>query len=257
METRLNGRVVVVTGASSPIGSEIARGLAREGARVVLHYHRNASTAAALGESLRCPTVGADLTDEKAVVALFDRARSEGPVEGWVHAVGVRPEGAEAAGQVSLGRWRRTLDGNLTAAFLCFRQFLLSMERAISPFAVIIGSTAGSFGEEGFLDYAAAKGALSGGFLATAKIELARVHPKGRINAVIPGWTLTPRNESVARDEARRNRVMQTMPLRRLATPADVAAAALFFCSDALSGHLTGETLTVAGGMEGRVLHPA
>lgn len=257
MNAELAGKNVVVTGASSAIGQEIARALAKEGARLVLHYHRNGTALDSLREELGADValVGADLTTERGARAVFDAAVARGPVEGWVHAVGLRPQGAQSAAELDLDRWKEILDGNLTAAFLCLREWLRAFSRAepVAPGAVLVGSTAGTVGEAGFLDYASAKGALVSGFLATAKNELTRVHRLARINAVVPGWTLTPRNEAVARDEEKRVRVLQTVPLRKLATPTDVAAAVLFLCSP-LSGHLTGQVLTVAGGMEGRVL---
>ena len=110
-------------------------------------------------------------------------------------------------------------------------------------------------GEAGHADYAAAKAALTYGFVQSLKNELCRLTPRGRINVICPGWTLTPRVATVTQDHARMRRVLQTIPLRKIARPRDVAMAAVFLASDRLSGHMTGQVLPVSGGMEGRVLY--
>jgi 3-oxoacyl-[acyl-carrier protein] reductase len=82
------------------------------------------------------------------------------------------------------------------------------------------------------------------------------VAPRGRVNVVCPGWTLTAEKETTvfANPEGVR-RTLQTLPLRKLARPEDVANAVVFLASPALAGHVTGEALTVSGGMDGRVLY--
>ena len=75
-----------------------------------------------------------------------------------------------------------------------------------------------------------------------------------RVNAVAPGWTVSPMTRGLLEpDDVRR--ITKTMPLRKVATPDDVAALVVVLASERLSGHVTGSLVTVAGGMEGRVLH--
>ena len=74
------------------------------------------------------------------------------------------------------------------------------------------------------------------------------------MNLVEPGWTVTPMAEATLEASDAIDAVTRTMPLRRVASPADVAAAVLYLASPALARHVSGETITVAGGMEGRVL---
>jgi 3-oxoacyl-[acyl-carrier protein] reductase len=119
----------------------------------------------------------------------------------------------------------------------------------------LIGSTAGVFGEAGHADYAAAKSAVIRGLLLSLKNEVVRVAPRARVNAVAPGWTRSPMTRREVEDPSLVDRVTRTMPLRKVATPEDVAAQVVILASDELSGHLTGEVVVVAGGMEGRVLH--
>src|SRR5262249_9643991 len=151
--------------------------------------------------------------------------------------------------RLSLERWNTTLAVNLTSVFLCVRAFCRGVERhgLREPAAVLIGSTAGQVGEAGHADYAAAKAALCYGLVKTLKNELARLAPRGRVNVVAPGWTLTPEKEqTVFANPAGVRRTLQTLPLRKLARPEDVANAVAFLASSKLAGHVTGEVLTVS-----------
>ena len=85
--------------------------------------------------------------------------------------------------------------------------------------------------------------------------ELARLAPRGRVNVVCPGWIVTPMTADFAADSERVRRVLQTIPLRKVGRPHDVAAAVVYLASDHLAGHVSGQVLTVAGGMEGRLLY--
>ncbi len=125
---------------------------------------------------------------------------------------------------------------------------------------VLIGSTAGVFGEAGHADYASAKSALSHGLTLTLKNELARLAPHtrdycgGRVNCVCPGWVVSPMSRGALARTADVGRVTATMALPQLARPDDVANAAVFLASDRLARHITGQVLMLAGGMEGRLI---
>ena len=88
------------------------------------------------------------------------------------------------------------------------------------------------------------------------KNEVVRVAPNARVNAVCPGWTESPMTRDTLADPELVTRVTRTMALRKVATPEDVARQIVVLASDELSGHVTGQVVTVAGGMEGRLLHP-
>ena len=120
------------------------------------------------------------------------------------------------------------------------------------------GSTAGQFGEReaGHADYAAAKLALIHGLLLSLKNEVVRVAPRARVNAVCPGWTASVDDaRTTLADPTVVDRITRTMALRKVGRPGDVARQVVTLASDAISGHVTGQVVTVAGGMEGRVLH--
>jgi 3-oxoacyl-[acyl-carrier protein] reductase len=151
-------------------------------------------------------------------------------------------------------RWRSTLDANLTATFLTARAFLREVARSGHGSLVLVGSTAGLIGEAGHADYAAAKSAVVGGLLLSLKNEVVRVAPSARVNAVCPGWTESPMTRGALEPE-RVAEITRTMALRKVAQPEDVARQIVALASDEISGHVTGQIVVVAGGMEGRVVH--
>jgi 3-oxoacyl-[acyl-carrier protein] reductase len=257
METGLGGKSVLVTGASGGIGSACARAFAAEGARVFLHYHEGRDRADAVAEELGgAPLFGADLRREDDVDALFAAVVAEfGSLDVCVAVAGRWPEEDVPVWRLPLERWEETLQANLTVSFLTARAFLRQVERSGHGSLVLIGSTAGLFGEAGHADYAAAKSALVHGLLLSLKNEIVRIAPLGRVNAVCPGWTESPMTRSTLTDPDVVTRATRTMPLRKVAQPQDVARQVVILASDELSGHVTGQVVTVAGGMEGRVLH--
>ena len=252
MDTGLAGKRVLVTGGAGGIGSACVRAFAAEGAEVVVHYNTSRERADELAAEIGGVAVQADLTDEAQVDALFAVA---GDLDVCAAVAGYWPRDDEPVWQLPLERWHATLDANLTATFLTARGFLRCVERTGRGNLVLVGSTAGRFGEAGHADYAAAKGALQGGLLLSLKNEIVRIAPNGRVNAVAPGWTYSPMTRGEL-DPAFVERLSRTMALRKVAVAEDVARAVVVLASDELSGHVTGELITVAGGMEGRTVHP-
>ncbi len=247
METGLNSKRVLVTGGSGGIGAACVAAFLAEGAHVTCHYRSGRERAEATGAQA---VVGADLTVEAEVDRMFDEA---GPFDVCAAVAGVWPAPYVPASELSLERVRETFDANFTATFLTARGFLRQLgEREGS--LVLVGSTAGIFGEAGHADYAAAKSAILFGLLNSLKNEVVRFNPRTRVNAVAPGWTVSAMTERVLDEELVR-RVTRTMPLRKVAVAEDVAAQIVALASPVISGHVTGQIVTVAGGMEGRVLH--
>ena len=224
---------------------------------MLVHYHRGEERARAVSEELGgAPLAQADLTSERDVERLFDEARTTlGGVDVCAAVAGMWPSEDVPVWELPLERWEETLRANLTATFLVARAFLREVERTGRGSLVFVGSTAGVFGEAGHADYAAAKSAITGGLLLSLKNEIVRVAPSGRVNAVAPGWTETPMTRGHV-DPGQVQAVSRTMSLRKVASPEDVATQVVVLSSDTLSGHVTGQLVLVAGGMEGRTIHP-
>jgi len=256
MELGLEGTAVLVTGAAGGIGTATARALAAEGVKVGVHYFSSAGAAERLAEEIGGVALQADLRDEAQADALVPRALAAlGRLDGCVANAGTWDPGDVPIIRMPMERWRKTIEDNLTATFLTARAFMRHVEATGAGSLVLVGSTSGIFGEAGHADYSAAKGAMTSGLLPTLKNEMAHIAPEGRVNLVAPGWTVTPMTEHELTQETV-ERVTATMALRKVATAADVARAIVFLLSPLTAGHVTGEVITVAGGMEGRLLHP-
>jgi 3-oxoacyl-[acyl-carrier protein] reductase len=266
METGLAGKVVMITGASGGIGSAIAVQFASEGAKLILHYRSNRGNAEALQKKLRSVDsfiVHADLAKEVDVRRMFAQSikRFE-RVDTVIVNAGSWESRDVPLHQMSLRQWQHTFDNVLTSAFLTMREFFQIAAKQKRGNAVLISSTSGVFGEAGHADYSAAKSAMAFGLTRTLKNEMAKLVPTtrnycgGRVNCLCPGWTIVPRTSEKLKDTKAIRRVTSTMALPKIGLPNDVAGAAVFLSSDKLAGHITGQTLIIAGGMEGRLLWP-
>jgi len=262
LETGLKGKTVLISGASGGIGSEIVRGFDREGSRQVLTYladERGKIEIEQLQETLTGDyiTFPADLATEQEVEALFKKAEETyGRIDILVACAGVWSDTKNVADR-TLEEWNRTFQLNSTADFLLTRGFFRNLRKYKGDNAsvVYIGSTAGMIGEAYHHDYAATKSAIIYGLTQSLRVEILDYAKRGRVNAVCPGWCATPIHKDNLKDKQFIHRITATIPLRKLASPKDIAKAVLYMASDELSGHVTGEVLSVSGGMNGRLLH--
>jgi 3-oxoacyl-[acyl-carrier protein] reductase len=264
MDLQLDDATVLITGASGGIGRALARAFAAEGARLVLHAHRGGAGLAAFIEAQgwgeRALQVEADVRDPAQVDRMFAQARARfGRVDVAVANAGVWPPEGRALDQLPTTRIEDTIAVNLLGAAWTARAWMAGL-RQTGPrpdgrgaALLLIGSTAGRFGEAGHADYAMTKSALHG-LMRSLKNEVVHLDPYARVNTVEPGWTVTPMAEAALEAPGTIAGVAATMPLRQLARPLDIARACVVLASPAASRHVTGEVLTVAGGMEGRQL---
>jgi 3-oxoacyl-[acyl-carrier protein] reductase len=264
METGLSGFAVAITGASGGIGESLVDAFGAEGCALALHArtrgHELASLVARKGLAARSLCQQADLRSEAEVERAFDAWTARfGRVDVCVANAGIWPADSEPLQRMAPARVREVIEVNLLGALWTARAFLRALERTgprpdgHGASLLLIGSTAGRFGEAGHVEYAASKAALHG-VVRSLKNEIVHLDPAARVNLVEPGWTRTPMAEASLAERDVVERVMSTRPLRQLAEPRDVARICVALASPLIARHVSGEVVTVAGGMEGRLL---
>ncbi|MFL2951995.1 MAG: SDR family NAD(P)-dependent oxidoreductase [Candidatus Thalassarchaeaceae archaeon] len=254
METGLEGKVVLVTGGAGGIGQAICRKFAEEGANVAVHFYTSSEEAESLAKEIGGFAVRADLrVPSQADEMVAEVISKMGNIDVCVANSGSYPTEPKPMWEIDEERWNSTIMSNLGVAANTSRSFLSHASSRGSGSLVLVGSTAGVYGEAGHSDYAAAKGAITTGLLLSLKNEVSHLGSV-RVNAVAPGWTLTQKKVETGLDEGVMERAKSTMALKKLATPNDVAMAIIYLSSEEVAGHITGEVIEVAGGMEGRLV---
>jgi len=244
---RLAGKVAIVTGAASGFGAGIARRFVAEGAKVIVADVNGEGAkrlAGELGESAR--GVSADVSSDADVAALAEAATAfGGRIDILVNNAGVGqlPMALETVGE---GEFDRLFAVNAKSVYLTARHIVPAMKAAKAGAILNIASTGGVSPRPNLTWYNATKGWMITATRAMA-IELARFGI--RVNAINPVAGDTPLLATFMGEDTpeARQRILSTIPLRRLSTPADVANAAVFLCSDEAS-MITGVALEVDGG---------
>lgn len=263
MDLALTGKTVLITGASGGIGRATTEAFAAEGAQLVLHGRSNFRALDEWRERQpwrdRSLALPGDLTRPAEATDLFERAQARfGRVDVVIANAGVWPPEDLRLDQIPEERIRRTIEVNLLGSIWTARAFFRMLARlgpcpkGCGSSLTFIGSTAGRFGERWHVDYAASKSALYG-LVRTLKNEIVTLDPYGRVNMVEPGWTVTPMARDVLALPGTIDRILRTTPVQQLATPEDIARTVVFLSSPLAARHISGEILTVSGGMEGRV----
>jgi 3-oxoacyl-[acyl-carrier protein] reductase len=238
----LSGRTALVTGASGGIGEAIARQLHAQGATVVLAGRRRdalAALAEALGERTRIEL--ADLAEPAAAEQLIAAADAGGGVDVLVNNAGLTRD--NLALRLKDEDWQTVLDVNLSAAFRLIRAALRGMMRRRWGRIVNVTSIVALTGNPGQANYAAAKA----GMIGMSKSLAAEVASRGiTVNCVAPGFIQTAMTDALS--EQQRARLLERVPLGRLGSGADVAAAVAYLVS-AEAAYVTGQTVHVNGGM--------
>ena len=253
MNSDLEGKVVLVTGGAGGIGSVISKSFAEQGAKVIVHYNDSKENAEKISKEINGFAIKADLTDSEQSKELFNSIiQREGKIDICIANAGKYPKDYAPLWEIESDRWNNTVSTNLSLTYNTSRYFLKHAAETKKGSLVLIGSTAGLYGEAGHADYAAAKGAITSGLLRTMKNDAAQIGNGVRVNAIAPGWTVSQKKIDEGLDQTRVNRITSTMSLKKLAKPEDVANSAIMLASDSLSGHITGQVIEIAGGMEGR-----
>lgn len=244
---RFENQTAIVTGAGRGIGEAIAKRLASEGARVAC-ISRSESNSAKVAEAINAEFPGAakayavDVADKAAVEAAAAQILADfGKADILVNNAGITRDGL--AMRMSEEDWDAVIDTNLKGAFNFIQAVMRPMIKARSGRIINIASVAGLMGNAGQANYAASKAGLIG-LTKTLARELA-----GRnitVNAVAPGFIKTDMTDVLP--ESIKTGVVGQIPLGRFGNPEDIAAAVAFLAS-AESGYVTGQVLTVDGGM--------
>ncbi len=244
--------VILITGASRGIGAATARLAAERGLDVAVNFTRDAHVAQAvvddcLASGVRAIAVQADVADEAAVVAMFDRVTDElGAIDVLVNNAGILHTHMRFD-EMTVDRWREVLDVNVIGAFICAREAVLRMSTrhgGSGGSIVNVSSAATYLGSPGeYIDYAASKGAID-----TMTIGLGKeVAAEGiRVNAVRPGVIHTDIHASGG-EPGRVDRVAPTVPMQRGGDPIEVARTILWLASDEAS-YVTGAIVNCSGG---------
>ncbi len=246
MHGNFSSKSVVVTGASRGIGRGIASLFARHGARVMLvareEQELEAAAASIADQQGTASIYATDVSDEAGMRAMAECAVTQhGGIDILCVNAGIFPE--EPLENMTMEQWRTVMTTNLDGTFVSVRVCLDALKRSPAGRVILTSSITGPItGELGCTHYGASKAAQLG-FMRSAALELAP--HRITVNAVLPGSVRTEGLQEL--DEATVNAMLARIPLKRLGTPADVAAAVLFLASDEAS-FITGQTLVVDGG---------
>ncbi len=241
------GKTAIVTGASRGVGRATALRLAEGGANVVVNFLSNAGEAA---ETVRlCEEKGVEAIAAQADVSEMLEARELankaverfGRIDLLVCNAGVW-EGAPIE-EMSEEVWNKVINTNLKSAWAMTKACVPAMKKRDSAAIVMVSSTSGQRGEANYSNYSASKG----GMISFTKALATELCPKIRVNCVAPGWIETAMVRPAFDDDAYYQSVINSIPLKRIATTDDVALSICFLLSD-WSRHITGEIMNINGG---------
>jgi len=246
----LQNRVALVTGGSRGIGAAIVRLFVQAGAQVAFNYQRARDQAEKLAEECggkkRCLAVAAELSSIAASRKLVNTVVEHfGRLDIVVGNHGVWPPQDAPVDKMADEQWLSTIAINLDSIFGLVKHGVAQMKKQGSGgHVVLISSTAGQRGEAFHCDYAASKGAVIS-MVKGLSTELAR--DRIYVNCVAPGWVETDMAAPALNDRETGKRVLATIPLGRVGTPAEIAGTVLFLCTPH-AGFITGEIVNVNGG---------
>lgn len=241
------GKTAIVTGSSRGVGRATAFRLSEGGANVVVNYLSNEVEALETvrfcqNKGVEAIAVQADVSDMVEAQTLAKQTMERfGQIDLLVCNAGVW-EGAPIE-EMSEEIWNKVINTNLKSAWASTKACVPAMKKRQSGSIVMVSSTSGQRGEAGYSNYSASKG----GMISFTKALASELCPKIRVNAVAPGWIETAMVRPAFEDEEYYQSVIDTIPLKRIATTDDVALSICFLLSE-WSRHITGEIVNINGG---------
>lgn len=259
MEQSLKGQTAIVTGASSGIGSGVAKSLAAAGASVVVNYSSASSMQAAEAVLKEITDAGGagmiaqcDVTQEDQVVKMFaDTVAQYGTVDILVNNAGLQRDAKFH--EMTLDQWNTVINVNLTGQFLCAREAIREFLRrgprpevsAATGKIICMSSVHEIIPWGGHVNYASSKGAIK---MLMQSLAQEYGDRRIRVNSICPGAIQTPINRGAWETPQALNSLMTLIPYNRIGQPSDIGNLAVFLASD-LSDYITGASIFIDGGM--------
>ena len=244
----LEGQVALVTGASRGIGAVIARRLAQDGAKVAVNYQSSEEAARQVAQSIidlggEALVMAGDVSREDSAEGIVKQVLEQwGRIDILVNNAGITRD--RLLLRMTAEDWDRVIEVNLRGAFLCTRYVMPHLIRRRQGRVINISSVVGLGGNPGQANYAASKAGLIGFTKAVAREVASR---NITVNALAPGFIDTGGMVDQMTEEARKQ-VLGRIPMGRFGSADDVAEAVVFLCG-AGAGYITGQVLTIDGGM--------
>ncbi|KAL6197464.1 hypothetical protein ACLB2K_033072 [Fragaria x ananassa] len=245
---KVEAPVVVVTGASRGIGKAVALALGKSGCKVLVNYARSSKEAEQVSKEIeesggQALTFGGDVSKEEDVAAMIKTVVDAwGTVDILVNNAGITRDGLLM--RMKKSQWQEVIDLNLTGVFLCTQAAAKVMMKQRKGRVINIASVVGLVGNVGQANYSAAKAGVIGFTKSVAKEYSSR---NINVNAVAPGFIASDMTAKLGEDVEKK--ILGSIPLGRYGQPEEVAGLVEFLALNPAAGYITGQVLTIDGGM--------